>query len=757
MFYYLGNKVSIVDDKNRKKRNQQKSWTYGYHEDIDVIIISKDGTLGEIFNVNGLNIGLPEKPAEEDIINSGITSFNQVWKREEMPKGMNVDNDHKPEFDSFIEKHVYRRKHGTFIYLGGKLVYLAPTYYFFVQWIREGNAYPTLRIIQNELMLYWEACKADERCYGVAYTKNRRFGWSALCFTEQLEAGTRSENKLLGIVSKRGGDAKKIFNRMVRSFKRLPYFFKPEVDGTSTPKSELIFAAPTKKRKKGEEIEEDADGLDTSITWHNTDLNAMDGDEIFRSMLDEVGKFPKETPFSEYWSIVRTSHEIGSEIVGKSMVGSTVNALKKGGSEYMSVYYDSDPYKRDENGQTVSGLYKIFIPARYCLAGFFDIYGFSIVEDPKEPMINDKGKVVKIGSKTFLQNKLTGLKGKPEKYNERLRQYPDTEEDAFRDEASASQFDLMKIMGQISYNTQELNDQFDGEKFFYGNDMVLQGSLVWKDGIEDGEVIFVPSKEGPFFIRKDCFPPDTVRNKKELRYKKDTGVTSFTPVVTEDNGCFGADPFNRDFDIEGRASKGAIHLYLGVNNLGLPSNTFAMEYIFRPRTVRMYFEDLIKACVFWSMPALPELSNEALQQYFIDRGYRNYILNNPFKMESELSANEKLYGGVPPQGDKVADKQFYTIQEYIDIHVGEALDEAYRKLGQMGSMYFTRTLLQWKDFSPSEKRTKYDAYISSSLARCGCNRRTIKNKTEPPKPINVRSLLRTYNNNGSVSTRTKTR
>lgn len=1100
MFYYLGNKVELIDDTLRKRRNKATSWAYGYNEEFDVIIISKDGTLGNIYHVNGINIGLPEMPERQEIINWDKTDDNQVWKREDMPKGMTPDNDHKPEFDAFIEKHIYRRKHGTWIYLGGKPVYLAPTYYFFIQWIREGNAYPTLRIIQNELMLFWEACKADERCYGIAYTKNRRFGWSALCFTELLESGTRSENKLLGIVSKRGGDAKKIFNRMVRSFKRIPYFFKPEVDGTSTPKSELIFAEPTRKRKKGEVIEEDAEGLDTSISWHNTDLNAMDGDEIFRSMLDECfgkgtkilmsdmtfkniedinvgdeviveggkimkvgktitgkdemykisqpysndyivnskhrlyleqrckvkgikddgikimtpieylslgkyrkrttfgvrsnglelpykeveidpyilglwlgdgikdsstilvneekdfeiglyiskyvkennfslsitktrsdkckkytinrpledlgkngrwcknkfrnllkkynlfknkhipniyinntrevrlkvlaglldtdgylnkkniyeltlsdkgiisdvskiarslgfkviykerrtnfetichsirisgntneipclvkrkqvsetyktqysqhinkisiepigvddyfgitliaesdedrrliledftismncGKFPKETPFSEYWSIVKTSHEIGSEIVGKAMVGSTVNALKKGGAEYKSVYYDSDPYKRDENGQTVSGLYKVFIPARFCMAGFFDRYGFSIVEDPKEPIINDKNRPVKIGAKTYLLNRLEALKSKPEKYNERLRQYPDTEEDAFRDEAGASQFDLMKIMGQISYNHEELNDVFDGEKLYYGNDIVIQGNLIWKDGIEDTEVVFVPSKEGAFFVRKDCFPPDTIRNKKERRFKRETGVTSWAPTA-EGEGCFGADPFNRDFDIEGRASKGAIHLYLNVNSLGLPAETYGVEYIHRPRTVRMFFEDLIKACVFWSMPVLPELSNEALQQYFIDRGYRNFILNNPFKTEKELSANEKLYGGVPPQGDKVADKQFYTIQEYIDIYVGEAMDESKRKIGQMGDMYFTRTLLQWKDFTPTEKRTKYDAYISSSLARCGCHRRGIKENPEPPKPIPVRALFKTYNNNGNVS------
>lgn len=749
MIFYLGHKVeNLVEEDVRKAKNRGKSWKYGYNEAIDTVIISKDGTLGTIFNVNGLNIGLPEVPNKKEIINWDKTKINQKWQREELPTGLNEDTEDEDKYQEFIEKHEKRRLNGAWIFLDGKLVFLAPTYYYFIQWIREGSAYPNFRIIQNELMLFWEACKADERCYGINYVKNRRFGWSALCFSELLESGTRVENKLLGLISKRGGDAKKIFNRMVRSFKRLPSFFKPEIDGTSNPKAELIFAEQSKKRKQGEKIQE-GQGLDTSIAWHTTDLNAMDGDEIYRSMIDEAGKFPKDCPFSEYWSIVKTAHEIGSDIVGKAMVGSTVNAMKKGGAEYKSVYEDSDPNVRDENGQTISGLYRIFIPARFCLAGFFDEYGFSIVEDPKEPVKNDLGRFVKMGSVTFLKNKLEAQKHKPEKYNERLRQFPDTDRDAFRDEAGVSQFDIMKIQGQIDYNGKELNDRFDGIKNFYGNDMVLQGNLIWKDGIEDGEVVFVPSEEGAFFIRKDCMPPSSIRNKKERRYKRETNVTSWSPIA-EGEGCFGADPFNRDFDVEGRASKGAIHLYLNVNSLGLPPNTYAVEYIHRPRTVKMFFEDLIKACVFFSMPVNAELSNEALQQHFIDRGYRNFIINNPFKAHSDLSANEILYGGTPPQGDKIADKQFYSILEYIDVYVGEALDESNRKLGQMGQMYFTRTLLQWKDFTPSEKRTKYDAYISSSLARCGCFRRGVIKPPEPPAPIKI--PYRKYNNEGLVST-----
>jgi hypothetical protein len=58
-------------------------------------------------------------------------------------------------------------------------------------------------------MIFWEACKADNRCYGMQYVKNRRFGATLLGIFEFLESGTITPDKLLGMISKKGKDAKK--------------------------------------------------------------------------------------------------------------------------------------------------------------------------------------------------------------------------------------------------------------------------------------------------------------------------------------------------------------------------------------------------------------------------------------------------------------------------------------------------------------------------------------------------------------------
>ena len=49
-------------------KNKAKSWSYGYNEKYDVVIISKDGTLGEIISINGLIIGLPLAPKNIKIL-----------------------------------------------------------------------------------------------------------------------------------------------------------------------------------------------------------------------------------------------------------------------------------------------------------------------------------------------------------------------------------------------------------------------------------------------------------------------------------------------------------------------------------------------------------------------------------------------------------------------------------------------------------------------------------------------------------------
>jgi len=736
MIFYLGHKAEevIVDTKTRLARNKAKSWKYGYDETIDVIIISKDGTLGEIYYINGLHIGFPEKPEHKQIINWDKTAANQMWHREPIKEGLTEENQFNQKYESYIEEEFRRREEGVWIYINGIPVYITGLYYMFLQWMEQEEGFPNFRIIQNELMLYWEACKADERSYGICYVKNRRFGWSALCLAEMLNAGTVVENKKIGLISKTGDDAQELFDRMVYSFKTMPFFFMPIWDGTTTPKKELSFSEPTKKRKAGEKIKtkDTDDGLNTKIKWHATVLNKMDGGKIFRSAIDECGKFPKDVPFTRYWSIVKTSHRLGRRIVGKAMTGSTVNAMKDGGAEFKKVYDKSDPLERTENNQTPSGLYRIFIAAKFCQEGFFDVFGFSIVDDPKVKTKTDLGDYTEIGAARYLKQESNALKDDPEEFNEQLRQFPDTDRDAFRDEATDCSFNLMKI-----------NEQIDHNEFEAKPDDVERGNLSWANGIQDTTVQWNENPLGRFWIAKGCHPTEDFRNKKEK--KMINGVLAWAPTALH-IGCFGVDPYNRSKTVDSRGSKGSAHLSTKTNTSALPNEAFIVEYIDRPATVELFFEDMLMMMVYYSMPMLCELSNEKFLTMIKDRGYRHFSMNNPLKNWSELSHTEQLYGGIPPQDAKVGAQQFFAVETYIEDRVGVARESGNRLQGEMGFMPFTRTLMQWKDVDPNQ-RTKFDAYISSSLSLLGNQKLEIKMKAKEVRKI----PFTIYNNSGNTS------
>ena len=74
---------NYIPDEVIKKRNKEKSWNYGYHPIEDMVVISKDGTIGQIIEINDLLIALPSKV--DNIRNELVKAQNQKWERYEVP------------------------------------------------------------------------------------------------------------------------------------------------------------------------------------------------------------------------------------------------------------------------------------------------------------------------------------------------------------------------------------------------------------------------------------------------------------------------------------------------------------------------------------------------------------------------------------------------------------------------------------------------------------------------------------------------
>ena len=45
-------------------KNRARTWAYGYDPKYDLVVISKTGQIGEVYEINGLRVALPKVPKE---------------------------------------------------------------------------------------------------------------------------------------------------------------------------------------------------------------------------------------------------------------------------------------------------------------------------------------------------------------------------------------------------------------------------------------------------------------------------------------------------------------------------------------------------------------------------------------------------------------------------------------------------------------------------------------------------------------------
>lgn len=687
-------------------KNKAKSWAYGYNEKYDIVVISKTGQIGQIINVSGLNIALPISPKE--CLQRHSKPSEQYWERHELPSDLakiqsifqwnEKPKEFKARWVDYIEKEFDYREEGFWFMNNGKLCYITGAHYMYLQWSSIDVGYPDFREANRIFFLFWEACRADPRSFGMIYLKIRRSGFSFMASSECINIGTLARDARVGILSKTGADAKKMFtDKVVPINSRLPFFFKPVMDGMDKPKTELAFRVPASKITKKnmyESSDNEIEGLDTTIDWKNTEENSYDGEKLALLAHDESGKWVKPNNILNNWRVTKTCLRLGSKIIGKCMMGSTSNALSKGGDNFKKLYEDSLIGIRNGNGQTKSGMYSLFIPMEWNMEGFIDIHGMPVFRKPEEKTRGVDGNLIANGAIDYWEAEVDSLKHDSDALNEFYRQFPRTESHAFRDESKQALFNLTKIYQQIDYNDSLIIGQH-----------VTRGSFMWKDGIKDTQVIFMPDKNGRFSIT--WVPPKQIQNNVHLR----NGIKF---PGNEHIGSFGCDSYDISAVVDGRGSNGSLHGMTKFHMDEAPVNEFFLEYIARPQTAEIFFEEVLMACVFYGMPILAENNKPRLLYHFKNRGYRGFCMNRPDKQYAKLSKTERELGGIPNSSEDVKQAHASAIESYIEKFIGMDLSGTYRDPEEMGSMLFTRTLEDWAKFDIND-RTKFDASISSGL------------------------------------------
>ena len=713
--------------------NKSKKWEYGYNKEHDIVVISKTGKIGQVVEIQGLRIGLPSEPK------SVYLSDKRKWQRLEYPKELgklknifdwrSYPEESKEQWYDYIDEEFKRRDEGFWFMNNNEPTYITGSHYMYLQWSKIDVGAPDFREANRLFFIFWEACKADKRCYGMCYLKNRRSGFSFMSSAETVNLATISSDSRYGILSKSGGDAKKMFtDKVVPISVNYPFFFKPIQDGMDRPKSELAYRVPaskfTRRKITANEKQEELVGLDTTIDWKNTGDNSYDGEKLSLLVHDESGKWERPDNILNNWRVTKTCLRLGARIVGKCMMGSTSNALDKGGDNFKKLYNDSDVTSRNRNGQTKSGLYSLFIPMEWNYEGFIDEYGQPVFNNPDHDVYGPDGELIDYGIIDHWNNEADGLKGDQDGLNEFYRQFPRTEEHAFRDEAKNSIFNLVKIYEQIDYNEGIGNDN-----------AITTGNFQWLNGVKDSSVIFYPNAQGRFKI--SWVPPSHLQNKIIVK----NGVKY---PGNEHVGAFGCDSYDISGTVGGKGSKGSLHGLTKFSMEDAPPNHMFLEYIARPQTADIFFEDVLMALVFYGMPLLAENNKPRLLYYLKRRGYRGFSMNRPDKVWNKLSVTEKEIGGIPNSSEDIKQAHAAAIEMYIQEHVGHKGDGVY------GNIYFNETLNDWSRFDIN-KRTKFDATISSGLAIMACNRHLYTPSATRIKPkLNIN--VSTYDNKGYTST-----
>ncbi len=722
---------NYIDSKTLNHKNKYKKWDYGYNEEYDVVVISKTGEIGEVYEIQNLKIALPKK---HDVVKFDNNKWSYSGYPKELKKIKSVFDweeyplDFKEKWYDYIDKEFTRREEGFWFINKNVPTYITGTHYMYLQWSKIDVGQPDFRESNRLFYIFWEACKADTRSYGMCYLKNRRSGFSFMSSAESVNLATISTDSRFGILSKSGPDAKKMFtDKVVPISVNYPFFFKPIQDGMDRPKTELAYRVPASKftrRKLDDNTKlQEITGLDTTIDWKNTGDNSYDGEKLKLLVHDESGKWERPNNILNNWRVTKTTLRLGSKVIGKCMMGSTSNSLDKGGDNFKKLYNDSDVTKRNANGQTSSGLYSLFIPMEWNYEGYIDSYGIPVFDTPKKPVEDPHGTKIKIGVIEYWQNEVNGLKEDQDGLNEFYRQFPRTEEHAFRDEAKSSLFNLTKIYQQIDWNADLKN-----------SGIITQGNFQWVNGVKDTKVLFMPSKQGRFFL--SWTPPIEMQNRVVIK-------NGLKWPGNEHTGAFGCDSYDISGTVDRRGSNGALTGLTKFSMENVPPNHFFLEYIARPQTAEIFFEDVLMACVFYGMPILAENNKPRLLYYFKRRGYRGYSMNRPDKKYNKLSTTEREIGGIPNSSEDIKQAHAAAIESYIEEYVG------LKENGDYGDVYFQRTLEDWAKFNINN-RTSHDASISSGLAIMACN----KNKYRP-NPVIQRKVydlgFKKYNNKGTLS------
>lgn len=585
---------------------------------------------GTEYEVNGIICNLPPEGMvynhytgeleHRGVYTRSVIPEQQYWERLPLPENyqgrrkvekskQSRDPSHAdPELQAYRVQEWDRRVNGFWFSNNGKPTYITGMHYFYLTHWRLDTGYPNFRQPDMEFFYFLEYCVQDPRSLGMIECTKRRQGKTVRAGVFLYDYTSRTKNAFGGIQSKTLADARdNVFSKgVIMPFKQLPDFFIPVYDTEKgiTPKSELRFFKPNKRGRQQEDYDPQSE-LESGVTFKSSEEFAYDGMKLHRYVGDEAGKTKDIDVYSRH-QVVSFCLQLDGEIIGKALYTTTVEEMENGGEAFKRLWDASDQNERNDNGRTKSGLYRYFLPAYKTL--YYDKYGYPDQEKAKQFYINERESLAEDSRAQASY----------------IRKNPFSIEEAFWNEGESCLFDAIKI-----------NNQLESISWRPENEFLVRGTFLWENNVRDSNVIFVVDKKGKFLLHKDL-DLNQVWNAVESMgtKKKPINTTKFVA---------GADPFDHNFTVDSRRSDGAGYVYSKFDATSELSETFVCQYLHRPQTSDIYYEDMLKMCHFFGCQILPEDNKVGIIKYFQARGYERFLMKLPGSKKYGISANSKTH------------------------------------------------------------------------------------------------------------------
>ncbi len=557
----------------------------------------------------------------EDILYSDLPKEEQYFRRTEVPFS---DDDliaiaakeltyqgYTPIQKQWVDRENKRFEEGVYAYINGDLTYLPGAYYCYINyWTLEHGEKPDYREDDREFFLFHEYLRLETECLGLLRLKGRRQGATSIAMFFMWFIAGRKEYQNCGTTSFNDGACQDNFQKMfMYGFKSMLPCFQAEFDSDS--ENFIRFVKPVEKKKKGV-LAVKREGLNSYADYKSNAINSYDSGRQSYNVPDETAKRGAKVNINSYWSRLSKTLVIGINKVGFAYMPTTVGQKKEGGEAYKTFFNESDQTKIDPDTglpygvNTPTKCVQYFMAATRGYAGCIDKFGRSVIENPKEPVMGNDGRMIAEGAKAKILRDRAKLKD--DQLMEHRRDYPLDVFDAFSFEAGICEFNEKKLREQIRLLEEE--PVYLRRARLYDSTTILPTGIAPANNKDRRSVSYIDDDSAYWLILE------------EPEVKNDFScLGDVYSVNAAHKYVVGADTV-RIFSAEhGSMSTICVFKKSCLINGEEKGNYPVAFYIGKPKTPSLLYEEIIKACLFYGCKANIERSaGDHFVEYFYKQG-----------------------------------------------------------------------------------------------------------------------------------------